>query len=72
MPGRGQAPTGPATLSFDDFAYPQLDVARIWPASDGVDYRQRVVMTTATLLAFSTAIYDDVSRRSWPAASPAQ
>lgn len=59
------------SLSHDDVAYPQLDVARVWPASDSAVYRQRAAMTTKTLVAFSTALYDDINRRSWPPAKPA-
>jgi hypothetical protein len=55
------------SLTFDDIVYPQLDVARVWPASGSVEYRQRVVMTTRTLHTFTTALYDDLMARATPA-----
>jgi hypothetical protein len=57
-------------LTFDDVVYPQLDAARIWPASASVVQRQRNVMTHKTLRVFTTAIYDDLNRRSFPAPPP--
>jgi len=58
-------------LSFDDIVFPQLDAVRIWPSLGNVSYDQRVVMTTRTLEVFSTAIYDDLGKRSAPSPPPA-
>lgn len=60
------------TLTFDDIAFPQLEVARIWPPSGRVYYRHRVAMTHKTLLVFSTALYEDLSTRSDPPLPPAR
>jgi hypothetical protein len=65
------AGTSLASLSLGESLDPYAGVVRIWPASAPVEHRPHSPMTTETLLAFSTAVYDELRTRSWPPAKPA-
>jgi hypothetical protein len=49
---------------FDDIAYPQLELVRLWPYSQGrITFAPRRLMSQRSLEIFATAIFDDLQKR---------